>query len=73
MALNILTVSVHVKNNSLATVLSLKDVNNITGVHVTMNTLIEKSMSVILGDGVVFKFNKCGLVLYYYDIASNDE
>ena len=40
----------------IATSLSLKDVNNISGVGVTMDTLIEKYMKMILSDGTLFMF-----------------
>ena len=56
MVLNVLPFIVHVNYNSLATIIYLKDVNNIPGVSVTMNTSIEKAMNVILRDGTVFKF-----------------
>ena len=59
-------------NNSLATILSLKDVNNIPGVCVTMDISIEKAMNVIMRDGTVFKFKEYGLSLYYYYMASTD-
>ena len=47
------------KNNSLETILSLKYVNNIPGVRVNIDTLIEKAMNVILSDGTVFNFKEC--------------
>ena len=59
--------------NSLETILSLRDVNNIAGVSVTLDTSIEKSMNVILSDQTVFKIKECGLELYYYDRAFTDE
>ena len=54
--LTFLPLSVYVNDNSLATILSLKDVNNIAGVCMTMYTLIEKAMNVVLSDGTDFKF-----------------
>ena len=57
MALDILTLNVHVNENYLATMLSLKYVNKIPGVFsVTMDTSIEKSVNVILKDIIVSKF-----------------
>ena len=50
----------------------LKDVNNISGVVVTMDTLIEKAVNVILRDRKLFKFNEFGLGLYYYGMESTD-
>ena len=40
---------------------------------VTMYTLIEKDMNVIMSDRTVFKFKEYGSGLYYYDMARNDE
>ena len=65
--LTFFTLCVNVNNVSLATIISLKDVNNIPGVHVTMDTSIEKAMNVIIIDGTIFKVKYCGLRLYYYD------
>ena len=65
--------SVHVNENSLATILFLKYVNDILGVRVTMDKSIEKAENVILSDGTVFNFKECGLGLYYYDMISTDE
>ena len=59
----ILPLNVHVNNNSLETILSLKDVNNIPEVFMNMDTSIEKAMHVIARDGKVFKFKECGLGL----------
>ena len=55
-------------NNTLS-----KICENIAGVCMTMDTSIEKSMSVILSDGTVFKFNSCGSELYDYDMASTGD
>ena len=63
----------HVNNNYLVTLIYLKDANNISGVRVTIDTLIENTMNMILSDGTVFKFEGCGLGLYYSDISSTDE
>ena len=63
----------HVINNYLTTILSLKYANNIPVVRVTMDTLIEKAMNLILGDGTVFKFKEGVSRLYYYDMESTDE
>ena len=65
--------NVHVNENSLATILSFKDVNNTLGVRVTMDTSIEKAMNVIMRDVTLFKFKECGSGLYYYVMVSTDE
>ena len=49
--------SVHLRNIFLVTILSIKYTNKNSGVRVTMDTSIEKAMSVIMKDGTVFKFN----------------
>ena len=59
-------------DNSLATIISLKDVNSITGMRVTMDTSIEKDMHVVLRDGTVLKSKEFVLGLYYYDMASTN-
>ena len=58
--LTFLPLNVHVNENFLATTISLKYENNVPGVHVTMDTLIEKAVNVILKDGTIFKFKECG-------------
>ena len=71
--LTFLPFNVHVNKNSLATILSIKYLDNIVGVRITINKSIEKSMNVILTDQTVFKIKECGLELYYYDRAFTDE
>ena len=56
--LNFLPLNVNVNNDSLSTMIYFKDVNNITGVRVTMDTSIEKAMNMILRYGTVFKFKE---------------
>ena len=63
----------HVNENSIAKILSLKDVNNIPEVRVTMDTSIETSLHVVLDNGAVFKFKECELGLYFYHMANTDE
>ena len=53
-----LPLDVHVNYNSLAIVFSLKDMNNIPGGRVTMDTLIDKAMSMIMRYGTVFKLKE---------------
>ena len=71
--LTFLPLSVHVNNNSIAKIISLKYVNNIAGMRMTMDTNIEKAMNIILSDGTVFMFKGYGSGLYYYYMASTDE
>ena len=67
-----LPLNVHVNENYLATILSLKYVNKIPGLRVTMDTLVDKAMNVILGDGAALKFKDCGSGLYSYYMESID-
>ena len=69
--LTFLPLNLHVKDHYLEKNY-LKDVNNISGVVVTMDTLIEKAVNVILRDRKLFKFNEFGLGLYYYGMESTD-
>ena len=58
--------------SSIVNVLSLKDVTNIPGVHVTMDTLKEKAMLLHLPEAKKMKFSKCDEGLYFYDTSSNN-
>ena len=70
--LKYLPLNVHVDDNSIASILSLNYVNKIPGVCVTMDTLIEKAMSMIMRDGTVLKFKSCVSGLYYFDMERTD-
>ena len=70
--MNLLPILVHFEEDSLATVLSLKEVDNIKGVYVTMDTSVEKSILVHLGDGKVLKFLEWDLGIYFYDTRNNN-
>ena len=65
-----LPLNVNVNENSLTTILYVKDMRNIPGVIVTMDTMIQKDMKKITRDGMVFKFKEFGSGLYCYDMAS---
>ena len=67
-----LPMEVHYNEGSIANVLSLKDITNIPGVHVTMDTLKEKAMLVHLLEGKKKKFRECDEGLYFYDTSSNN-
>ena len=58
----------HVHDDYLATKISLKDVKNISGVRVTMYTMIEKCKKLITSDGTVLNIKECGSGLYYYSM-----
>ena len=56
--------------NSLTTILYVKDVKNIPGVIVTVDTMIQKYINKITRDGMVFNFKEFGSGLYCYDMGS---
>jgi len=51
----------------LATIISLKDVANLPGCKVTMDTGFECVIVVTMRDGNIFKFSECDSGLYYLD------
>ena len=53
----------HYDPMSLANIISMKDVKNILGIHITMNTL-ENAILIHLTDGNVLKFQECNYGLY---------
>jgi len=65
--LTLFPLQVHFDKQSIATILSLKDVGNIPGVSICMDTRKEKAIIVTTKDGTVFKFLECLSGLYYYD------
>ena len=70
--MKLLPIPVHFEEDSLARVLSLKDVSNIKGVYVTMDTRAEKSILVHLSDKKVLNFLECDSGLYFYDTRNNN-
>ena len=70
--MNLLPIPVHFEEDSHATVLSLKEVENIKRVYVTMDAKVEKFILVHLGDIKVLKFLECDLGLYFYDTRNNN-
>ena len=70
--MNLLPITVHFEEDSLATFFSLKYVANIKGVYVAMDTKVKTSILVHLGYGKVLKFLECNLGLYFYDTRNNN-
>ena len=62
--LNLFPLHVHVNIYSMETNLSLKDVTDILGVNVTMDTAIQKAIIVQLDRGKIYKPKKCDEGLY---------
>ena len=72
--LKLFPMKVHFNKNSMATILSFKQVADLPGVIITTDTSKERSMIVTLKDGTVFKFKECASGLYYFDTdKSSDE
>ena len=55
--LKILPIQVHFKKESLANIISLRDIANIPGVKITMDTTKERAITVVMGNGTEYKFN----------------
>ena len=68
--LKLLPMTIHHNPDSMATILSVKDVGNIPGVQITMDTLKEKAI-IVKHDNNIFKFKECKDGLYYYDTAQD--
>ena len=47
----------------------MKDVQNIMGIRITMDTLEKSAMLIHLSNGNVLKFQECNDGLYYYNMA----
>ena len=59
----------HYDPTFLANILSMKDVRNMPGIRITMDTLEESAMLIHFSDGNVLKFQKCNDGIYYYNMA----
>ena len=61
---------VHFKYDSLANIISLRDVANIPGVAITMDSSKERAIIVKMGTDKVFKFLECPDGLYHLDTST---
>ena len=68
----LLPLKVHFNKDSLANVLSFKQVSELPGVKITTDTSKEDALTVHLKDGKEMKF-KCNEGFYYYDTNSNNK
>ena len=59
----------HYDPTFLANILTMKDVQNISEIRITMHTLEESAMLIHLSDGNVIKCQECNDRLYYYSMA----
>ena len=64
--LKMLPLKMHFNEDSMANILCLKDVANIEGVQITMDSLKERAM-LVHHKGQCYKFKECSEGLYYYD------
>ena len=58
---------VHFNKNSMATIISIKEVAGIPGISITTDTEKEIAMTVSLGNGRTLKFKECESGLYFHD------
>ena len=66
-ALKLLPMKVHFNKNSMANILSFKEVADIPGVRITTDTKQGRAMKVSLGKVRTLKYKECGSGLYFYD------
>ena len=65
--LRLFTLTVHFKNNSMATILSIKSFSAIPGAHLTMDRRVNNISTLTLKDGRGFEFSQYKNRLYYFD------
>lgn len=70
--LTLLPMTSYYTPHSLANILLFKEVANLPGVCIVMDTLQEKALTVTLLDNTTVKFNKCAHGLYCFDPAHNN-
>ena len=63
---------VHFKENSMATILSLKTVSEIKGSRLTMDTAVTKGIELTLENGDSYTFNMYENGLYFFDTNNTD-
>ena len=63
--LKIVPMTAHYNPTLLEKILLMKDVQKIPGVRITMDTLEESAMLILLSDGNALKFQGCNDGLYY--------
>ena len=67
----LLPIRCHFNSNSMANILSMKDVINLDGVCVTMDSSVDRAITVQYED-MMMKFRECSDGLYYFDTAADD-
>ena len=68
--LSLLPLAVHVNVDSMANILSLRDVSNIDGVRVTMDSFEERAICVHLPSGLTYVFFEGENGLYFFDTTN---
>ena len=68
-----LPIQVFYKKESLANIISLRDIANIPGVKITMDTTKERAITVTMKNGFEYKFNECPDGLYYFDTTVGEQ
>ena len=63
-------IKVHFKKDSMANILSFKDVSELSGVHITMDTKKEDAIVVTTKEGNVIRFKPYSNGLFYYDMET---
>ena len=59
--------NMHFNQRSMATILQFKEVADIPGVRITTDTDQERTMTVTIQNGKLFKLKECKSGIYYYD------
>ena len=67
-----LPINVHYNHESMANIVSMKDVLSLPNVKVTMDSSQERAVIVDF-KGDIFKFTECANGLYFYDTAVNNK
>ena len=71
--LSLLPITVHFKQDSMATILSLKTVSEIPGARITLDTNTSKDITLSLANGNTFVFEQYKTGLYYFDANNSVE
>ena len=68
-----LPIPIYYNPKSIANILSFKEVASVPGICITMDTLTEKAIFVLLPDGRKMKFKECEVGLYYFNVNNDLE
>ena len=68
-----LPMELYYNRDSLATIISVKDVGRLPGFTLTMDTSVEKAILLHCPDSSIIKFCECRDGLYYYDLSTNSK